>query len=365
MRKIIATAVVMCVFCSVVCCKSIGIKLGIFKNKPPVWQRMSDEDFGFIGDFVNIFLDNSELFCPASIGKIDKATAFFEKNDGRKFMNGRIFRADSSLSLYVYKIAASAYNNQGDCTNARAYANKYVAMRKTDYLVMDILLTPEVYDPFIDAEIYEAMKGNEFANKFGYIETETCFTEKEYDEIAFPEGDRENTVAAARDRKNKVYDELKAGIKISEADEHFYWRFQELSAPAYNEIRNGDAEKGIKTAKEELEFLKKSEGREFAVGRRLKYESSLLLDAYANLMSGYGKKGDCGTAREYYDKYKSVAAGDYQIVDYFYFRVYDADADKEVYAEKKSRDLRIINESIQKNECFTPEEISGLAGEAK
>ena len=109
-----------------------------------------------------------------------------------------------------------------------------------------------------------------------------------------------------------------------------------MSAPAYNAIRSGDPEKGIKITEQQIEFLKKSDGRDFAVGRKFKLESSLLLDAYANLISAYDREKDCELARAYYEKFRKVSAGDYLVVDYFYFRVYDPLMDKDVYAEKNN-----------------------------
>jgi hypothetical protein len=334
-------------------------KSAFFKNKPPVWQRTSENDTNIMNEFFRFF--NTDLKSKYdNIITAPKAIEFLKISEGYKYINGRIFKADSSLMLYAYKILIVEYNNKGDCENARAYAEKYKALKKTDYLVMNLFLEFQVYDPYIDSEIYEVMKNDDFVKVFGYIDNENCFTEKEFDDLDYPNGDKDTGMKADGDKKTEANRILKAGFRISAEDEHFYWRFQELSAPAYNAIRSGDPDTGIKIAEQEIEFLKKSDGRDFAVGRKFKYESSLLLDAYVNLISAYDKKNDCENARAYYEKYKSVAAGDYLVVDYFYFRVFDPVADKDVYAGKKSRDLRIISDSITYGNCFSDEEYDSL-----
>jgi len=335
-------------------------KSGFFKSKPPVWQRASDADADVMNGFIELLKTDSDPYDETSIVKAQKAIEYLKKAEGYKFINGRIFKADSSLMLYAYKILISAYNNKGDCENAHGYAEKYKALRKTDYFVINNMLFFSAYDPYIDSGIYEVMKNNDFAKDFGYIENEKCFTEKEFDDLDYPNGDKNTEWKKDSDEASEAFSRTTAAIYISKEDEHFYWRFQELSAPAYNAIRNGDPATGIKIAEQEIEFLKKSDGRDFAVGRKFKLESSLLLDAYANFISAYDRVKDCELARAYYEKYRKVAAGDYLVVDYFYFRVYDPVADKEVYAEKKRRDLRILWDSISYGNCIAKEAYEAL-----
>ncbi len=367
-RVIAATGILFFMICSKAFSKEqFEAKSVFFKNKPPVWQRMSSEDGAFINKFVELLLkSDSNSIDETFILKASSVMDYLKESEGRKFINGRIFRADSSLMLYVYKTLIAAYESKGDCENARRYAEKYEELEKTDYLVVRFPFIVEIYDPYIDSETYGMMKKDHFLKSFACLDKKSCFTEKEFRSVNFcySDDDLSTDEDEESNKESKMqaneYREFKAKINISESDEHFYWRFQELSAPAYNAIRSGDPDKGIKIAEQEIKFLKKSDGRDFAVGRKFKLESSLLLDAYANLISAYDSKKDCELARAYYEKYKKVAGGDYLIVDYFYFRVYDPAGDKDVYAEKKLRDLRIIRDSVSYGNCFTKEDYEAL-----
>jgi len=110
-----------------------------------------------------------------------------------------------------------------------------------------------------------------------------------------------------------------------------------------------------------IDLLKIYDGKDFNLGRNLKYESTYLLYAYEGYVNAYGRIGNCEEARGYLEKLRELMGRDYLVVKYMSPKLFDPVADAGVYKYEKSLSEKqlFLNLNLN-NACFDGAEFSDV-----
>jgi len=325
--------------------------LGMKSARREVWQLFSDTDRKFVYSF-DTYEWNYDVGDDV-IEKVLRSVDLVKIAPRHKFASGRIFRPESDPSAAPYVLVSKIYSKRGDCENTKKYTDiMKKAYAETKLLILSV--TGEVYDPVVDIEIFPAWLSfqSSFFSTASEVLLELCKKGNAYgDEFdSFFLTETMNRMPPDNSQIWAIEERLGVHEKLPREEAEMYMNFLDFSARAYNAANPDEA---LRIAAGQKEFIdKRYKSFKFESGREYREESTFLLDAYVSEARAYADKGDCERAKSALAKFNEIAAKDYLVIDYFYFKVYDAALDAAVYAEKKKHNVQILLMSLPRSACF-------------
>lgn len=77
--------------------------------------------------------------------------------------------------LIVYNACIRAYGSSDKCDAAHDYLERFQTLSRKDYLIIEVHYNGRVYDPVIDADVYETKKAENYEDLFIAIGQPECF----------------------------------------------------------------------------------------------------------------------------------------------------------------------------------------------
>jgi hypothetical protein len=300
---------------------------------------MSEADKGLVYDFSALIAGVVRTIDDDPAGAVSRVQELFDFNRkaaGHKFATGREFKEDSTFLIIAYIMLIRSYEGMNDCENAVINFNELKKITVKNYFIIDPM-NDKVYDPDMDGGQYYLRKLENLhflGGMLSPIPYSNCIDTGMHREVFGP-----------------MYDN---------PDEDFYNEISRITGDTLFKAKR-NPNRAIKWAGNLINYNTGLKGRELKNGKTIKEKSLVLLSAYLTYIRAYAAKGECVTAKSYFDKFIQLEKSDYQIIYPEIYRMFDYPEDGREYEEVKRGLSYTYREYLDfKNVCLTSEELDAI-----
>jgi hypothetical protein len=342
LRIMFMVMAILCITCSSILCADKSLReqrkdfFKEFKSRgvPMDNQNYSPEDRKFFSTLLKLKI-SLEAACrepnEPCRAKAEETIGRLSELDGYTFSMGRVFRKDSSLAAMAQLAIINVAAEKKDCKTAWSLFESLRGLVDSEYFIVK----PDVevaFDANHDREIYSRVKHYDIYDVATLLSAR-CFGADAAD------------IYSSNQEENLQFDiflDFTSAVGSSQ------------------EFPGG----GYVNAKKLMKIAEDFTGHRFASGHVFRKESNIMLMSYAASILTTDSNNDCETARQDYDKFKTLAKSDYFLWDIFTLNVYDATMDPDTYALQKQKNLewfkQIMREGFTPGSCFTTDEFNSL-----